>query len=981
VELRTSSINLRERLQEIRTAVSATQRRALLTQLDQLVATDQGDLATLITSLGGTIERHYWVVNALAVEVPVSALDRIRAHQRVRRLVPVRSRGPAEAGSGAEAMPAPPIGASTDDNNHRVQLGRQILQAAGITNTTGEGVVVAIVDTGVDADASAGLGTPHPAFVDGAGATRIVGHFMAGNIDCNNFPAPALTYQPCAHSRHARHGTGVAAIVAGRQVMDPLTTPPLFVSSEGHAPGARIVDVSIITVPEVWSPNLQRLVPAAWAFWRTDDATMLGGIQALRTHILSSDTGVYVANISFDGWSDPDDPVPAAWDALAQDEDVVLINAAGNAADETRLSNGFYHGLSVGSVHARLDPQAEFVPMADTSRGPLSSNWSRLFPDVCATGAGGSTDYVGGGVATLLQMPLLDLFDSSSRTGCASAPPEGVPIPAGPIYYARGTSQASPHVAGAAAVYRGARPQATAEETRAALLLNTVSPLPGPGGSSQHTYRNRNTFGVGYVRNDLLAEFAARDQPLAPAIRALHQVVQLQPSAPNADVTYAGVAPGRYAAAICWQRYPINLTVGPSFGPLPNVDLEVWAGTTLLARSVSPANAYERVAFAIPTGVSTVTLRVLGVSLPANLLPVQVVAREFLDPATPQLAVTGSVTALPQGAACAAQAPDLRVTRVVPTAYDGAYGSMPFVLPRQDATNQYRSLDLGSFRPFKYVLLEVAAAQMGGPMTIGALAFRTWRPFQASGSVVLNVIWMDDSGIPTAPIGSLVTPGSSWGSWPVVGGVSLTSPPPDWSGLRFDTWPIVVPLTWPFQYQGVRSLRIWLEYNMQATQGVLEVDAIQDGPTTTGYAMGLPQLGGVSGPGNTIWPGVCPIIGLATASPVTLPPRLQAFGEPCLGQTVLLDLTQATPGAGSWLMIGTFGSSVFGNNPNCTQHVLSPVTFTIPMPIDGAGRAQWTFPIPVTTSLLFSETACQVLVMQPPGFLSNGVLVRVGGVL
>ncbi len=981
VELNTRGFDLGQQMQVIRATASRSQREALVAQLDPLATNDQRDMVAMVQALGGSVERHFWVVNALVVEIPPAALMQLGRHPRVRRLLPVVGRSPAgadvEAGGGGSMMP---IGPSTDENNHCVAAARQILGDAALNNT-GAGVTVAFFDTGVDADADGqpGTVTPHPTFLDGGSpaGTRILAHLMAGNIDCNNIPG-SQAYQPCTHSRQARHGTGVAAVAVGRRTMDPLA-PTQVVSEEGHAPDASLVDVSVIRV----STNPQTGLPNPATPWATDTATMLAAIQALRAFILTGQP-VHVANISFDGWSNADDPVSLAFDVLALEEDVLLVTSAGNAADETFLSNGFYHGLAVGCVHTRTNPAGALVPMGDTSRGPLSSNWSRLYPDVCATGAGVATNYVTAGNAALLTMPLLDLYDAAARAGCpVPVPPEfTVTIPQGPRYFARGTSQAAPHVAGAAALYRGARPAATAEETRAAILLNTISPLPGPNGSGQHTYMGRNTYGVGYVRDDLLAEFAAR----LGSINPLHQVVQLTAAASSATITYPVVAAdGPAAVAVCWRREDQAM-------PLPDIDLNVWAGSqasgTLLARSATTGNSYERVAFTVPPGVTTVTIQVNASSLVSAPIPVQVVAREF-GSTGPQLAVTGGHSSIAQLPGCSTTAPDLAVTRIVPAIYGGAYGSRAFVVARQDAASPmaYRGMDLvAGGTPGGWLHFEVDVRQTGAPdpVVFGALALRTWRPFQVTGALAFSEIWLDSlPGQAAGALGTPATPSST--ATQFLGPFQVTTAPPTWSVLGFDSWPIIIDLPGTWTYPGAGNLHVWFRYPAAWPNPipVIEVDGIQDGPNAQGYAA---QALSWTGPGGTTTQrGWGLVLGLAPGdgqNPISVPPRLRLIGEPCLGQTVLMDLTQGSPSQGAFLMAGTAGQAPFGANPQCLIQVVSPTsTFGL---IDAAGHGSWTVAVPPNPALLFSETSLQVVVGQPsplPPVLSNGVVIRLGGAL
>jgi hypothetical protein len=217
VWLRDRSFDLRQEIQTIRATPDRAQRAALLAQLEQRAATDQAELATLVTANGGGVLRHYWVLSMLAVEVPPAALPVLRAHRRVRRLVPVRARAAADwvppAGIRAIGPVLPPIATATDSNNHCVDAARSILQGAAL-ESFGAGVLLVFFDSGIDSDASgapggvAGTPTPHPSFRQpppDQALTRIEKHIRAGTIDCNNIREAGTGFGPPGPFAYVRH--------------------------------------------------------------------------------------------------------------------------------------------------------------------------------------------------------------------------------------------------------------------------------------------------------------------------------------------------------------------------------------------------------------------------------------------------------------------------------------------------------------------------------------------------------------------------------------------------------------------------------------------------------------------------------------------------------------------------------------------------------------------------------------------------------
>ena len=1047
VWLRDRSYDLRQEVQQIRSAATAAQRRTLLTQLEQRAATDQAALTTLVTSNGGTVLQHYWVLSMLAVEVPPAALPVLRAHPRVLRLVPVRSRHAAEMETpvDVEAGPLPPpIATSTDSNNHCVDAARAIL---GLTPASfGNGVRVAVFDSGIDSDAGGAVGpfTLHPSFADPANPnqSRIDAHLRAGSIDCNNITAAGsygtigpFAYRPCKHSTSALHGTAMAGIIAGNAV-------PFFGYVDGHVPQARIIDVSITDPPTGAYGWTKR-----WELWETH---MLDAIQLLRSQIIESGNPVHVLNISYSGWSDPADPVPVALDELAITDDILVISAAGNIPDETRLSNGNFNGLAVGSVHARDSASAPFIPMYSTATGPLNSDHRRFYPDVCATGAGTGTQYgdtyynngLTNNVASCLRMPMVDvgpphlgpgsilLWDPCSMSGahvlpgtqtcvpisstyCSgpTTPPFGIPVPAGATRYGLGTSEAAAQVSGAAALYRAARPSATAEETRAAILLNVLSPFSGtyPGGTGQdiHAYTARNTFGVGYVRDDFLAEFAAR----LTAIQPLHKVVNLTPSNPTAWVQYPPSGTGtmssnsRYSFAICWPRaYPEDASVG-----VPDIDLEVWNSATnptvCFARSTTPANNYERLT--LPAGANasgTVFLKITAVSFAgADDATVTAVGRQFepdLDPATPPPTIeatpvhagTGTIQSLDAGTNCtSSNALDLSVTRAVPTDYADAWGSKP--LNYVFVTNPPFSYTLPDFHGVNIaapangpgqtsVHIEIRGGtnlndpvdHVGPSMSIGGIAFRMWRPFTGSGPLTINWVKMGQSSAGAVSSSS----NSLWmapGIYNPPLGSGVIQAVNDFAPTSFDTWSLVIPFTQPFPYTAGNNLHIWIQVGGTLPLG-FEVDGAADGTSVSSYGMLFGSTGG-----TTI--GSCPIIGLIPApQPSTLPPKLIAYGEPWVGRSLELQLSQAPP---SQTAIIVFGSWTPGSQIPCAIHVTSgspplfPPLFLI---CDQFGVVRAPFSIPLHPAFLHLDLGIQAAVSTGSGMLmSNGLKVTIGGAL
>jgi hypothetical protein len=1035
--LRDRSYNLSAQLALIRAASTDTQRALLLAALHQMAQTDQATIALAVTNGGGVVTRNFWASSILSVEIPPALVPVLRALPRVQRVVPVQAGSPSDVapgdwGSACEiTTPTPPISVSTDSLNHNVNGARNILPSGA---NRGAGVTVAFFDSGIDEDSdgiTAGTQT-HPSFALGgiAGATsRILAHLRAttsSTIDCNNvsastfaWPGPApFAFRPSLCSAQAGHGTAMAGIAVGN-------ASAVFNYVDGHAPDSSIVDVSFFEPDPLNPPSGARDARIPWVSLDTD---YLGAVEVLREWLLKPGRRVHVLNISATFDPDPNHPVNLAIDSLARDEDILVVTAAGNSPDVTLTSNGFYNGLSVGAVHARtitVPANLAFTPALFSSHGPLFGSFDRYYPDVCATGAGQGFvanpnspvrqfGYPGTFLATEVQqtcltMPGIDINDTGATAGFAGSTVPPMPaFPAGTTRYNMGTSEAAAQVSGAAALYRGAVPAATAEETRAAILLNVIGTYPRADGTAptvpadQDMYHDRNTFGVGYVRDDMLALFAVRSSSIQP----LQTVVTLTNSAPSVTTTY-GQPSGpplsggsNYAVVACWPRDVDN------GDPLPNVDLEVWdqSGTVLLGRSASTANSYERLVFRTASNAQGVQLRLilsgqlngpsLGVQLVARLLPVDPDTATN-DPADRVYAVSGQQSSLSAGSGCTISGRDLSVARIVPTGLAGvtaaARGDLAFAtIPNPGPTpaggsfvthQGYGGLDLGAPRAGNmFYRFQICENQMGGAMTIGGIAFRSWRPFQMDAPLVIASIGF---GVAT-PTSNVVTSQSLHAQFnPLVGGVGFCTLPdigPHASEPRFDRFQLKIPFSTPVTYSGTGDLYITITLAGPSSQvPVYVVDAVNDPGFGYGGWWSQPN----PGPGNPIYYdllGICPMIGLLPATTAVQEPLLELYGEPWIGQSMELQLSRAPASTTAYLFIGTWQPTSVSP---CAFHLASQVVYGT-LTTDVNGFARWSVPIPNAVSNVDLELAFQAaLQVQPipalPVPFSNALRVTIGG--
>lgn len=323
-------------------------------------------------------------------------------------------------------------------------------------------------------------------------------------------------------------------------------------ADDGHAPEATVVGYCIAD-----QSNGSALI-----------STMVQAFQQMAADKVKYNT--QVANLSYLGTDIANWIEQRAMDAAALNADILITVLSGNSGGNTHYSHAATNVISVGAAEANLHDVPTF-----SGYGILAS--PRQVPDLVANGVNIIGPY----------------FDDENRDGVST-----------------GTSQASPQVAGAAALYRSVRTSASALETRAALLATTEDVRWANTGSLKNS-------GEGYLRDDLLVDVALG--------KGMVQNSQVTPANPQQLFSLPVSAGKSYAVALVWNRHDLSLQSAWS-----DMQLGVSSGGTPIALADSRFNTYEKLVFTA-TGTGTLTLRARATRFASNLqsLPFALVATEM----------------------------------------------------------------------------------------------------------------------------------------------------------------------------------------------------------------------------------------------------------------------------------------------------------------------------------------------------------------
>lgn len=273
---------------------------------------------------------------------------------------------------------------------------------------TGDGVGIAVLDTGIDLDMH-GTGRPHKAFFVNGDPSNMSGGGIGGSRIQAVYGFTPLTFPPTPTSTedHDGHGTQVAAVIAGAKWSDGLDV------ADSVAFDADLYSYKVV------------LTTGAGSF-----ASSTQIYAALTSAAANPD--IQVANISFDGESQQQ--AQTVRGAVLAGLFVTL--SAGNEAADLTNSTDQRVAMSVGASFENAMQPAPFSAVGPIEPGTF---YERKYPDMIAQG-------------TLVSVPVIDQELAHE--------------------FVSGTSVSAGFVAGSAALLYQVDPTLTAFETKALLINN-----------------------------------------------------------------------------------------------------------------------------------------------------------------------------------------------------------------------------------------------------------------------------------------------------------------------------------------------------------------------------------------------------------------------------------------------------------------------------------------------------------------------------
>jgi serine protease AprX len=406
----------------------------------------------LVTSLGGQIQQHISLINAVVANVPTSAVPELCASSAVAQ---VTVNAPVQLLGSSYGRPGGSFNAASDvDSMYNVEAmdGAHAYWNAGFT---GQGVGVALIDSGV---------VP----VDGLTTPGKVVNGPDLSLESQN---PSLQYLDTFG-----HGTHMAGIIAGRDGAATTVSSSDTTHFLGVAPNAQIVSLKV-----------------ADTVGQADVSQVLAAIDWVVQHRNDNGMNIRVLNLSYGTDSSQSyvlDPLAYAAEQ-AWLHGIVVVVAAGNQGN---YSNGL--------DDPAIDPYVIAVGASDTE----NTTWVRYHQPASFTSGGDGTrnpDLSAPGVHIVsLRDPGSFIDNQFSATAAVGSR----------FFLGSGTSQAAAVVSGAAALLLSQRPWLTPDQVKALLdshphsmngrssakgsgELNLAAVLNAPTPDAAQTWSNSNGTG------------------------------------------------------------------------------------------------------------------------------------------------------------------------------------------------------------------------------------------------------------------------------------------------------------------------------------------------------------------------------------------------------------------------------------------------------------------------------------------------------